>query len=148
VSLKSFHILFITMASLLAFGFGAWALSPQLAASYRALGVVSLVLGAGLIVYGVWFLRKIRTPEQERERRRAHLRPLVVLVALWLADSRAALACSVCYGDAEGPLIDAAKLGVWLLFGLVLCLQALFVLFFVVLWKRARNYHQHEKALS
>jgi hypothetical protein len=36
-------------------------------------------------------------------------------------------------------MIDAARLGVWLLFGLVLAVQAAFVLFFLHLRRRARH---------
>jgi hypothetical protein len=37
-------------------------------------------------------------------------------------------------------MIDAARLGVWLLFGLVLVLQAAFVAFFLCLRRRALRY--------
>ena len=37
---------------------------------------------------------------------------------------------------------SAARLGVWLLFGLVGAMQVSFVLFFVYLWRRARKYRQ------
>jgi hypothetical protein len=39
-------------------------------------------------------------------------------------------------------LIDAARLGVWLLFGLVLSLQLAFVVFFFYLRKRAKNFEE------
>ena len=56
--------------------------------------------------------------------------------------TRVAEACSVCYGSADGPMIDAARLGVWLLFGLVLAIQLAFGTFFVSLWRRARRYRR------
>jgi hypothetical protein len=65
MSLKTFHLVFITAASLLAFGFGIWLLrehgAPDGRGSDLAFGLVSLALGAGLIVYEVFFLRKTRT---------------------------------------------------------------------------------------
>ena len=63
MSLKAFHILFVTLASLLAFAFGAWALqvpSENGVMLYRAMGVTGLVFGAGLIAYGFWFWRKVK----------------------------------------------------------------------------------------
>ena len=63
MSLKAFHIFFIVASTLLALGFGGWAI-----AAYRAggdptnlgMGVGSLVLGAVLIVYSRWFLQKLK----------------------------------------------------------------------------------------
>lgn len=48
-----------------------------------------------------------------------------------------ALACPSCFGRAEGPLVDAARLGMWLLLAVTLGLQAAFVLFFLHLRRRA-----------
>jgi len=63
MSLKAFHILFITLSTLLAFGFGAWCLDSHGTQSNSAplgLGVGSIGLGLGLIGYGIWFLRKLK----------------------------------------------------------------------------------------
>jgi len=57
MSLKWFHIVFITLSMLMSLGFGVWGLFNQ----QIALGVVSLVGSAGLIVYGNYFLGKART---------------------------------------------------------------------------------------
>jgi hypothetical protein len=57
MSLKWFHIVFITLSMLMSLGFGVWGLFNQ----QIALGVVSLVGSAGLIVYGNYFLGKVRT---------------------------------------------------------------------------------------
>ena len=61
MSLKHFHVVFIALAILCSLGFAAWALlvpAPQ--AGIRSLGWFSGVLGVGLAIYGVWFLRKAR----------------------------------------------------------------------------------------
>ncbi len=63
MSLKAFHILFVTLSSLLAFTFGTWAFmvpSENGLMLYRAMGVSGFVLGAGLIAYGFWFWRKVK----------------------------------------------------------------------------------------
>ena len=148
MSLKSFHIVFITLATLLAFGFAGWSLRSAAAgghAGYYATALAALACGVGLIAYGFWFWRKIRTQDEreaDREKRKKNFRMVPMLIAGSLLSSRPALACSVCYGEAEGPMIDAAKLGVWLLFGLVLSMQLAFFLFFVYLRRRAKRYRE------
>ena len=65
MSLKAFHLVFITAASLLAFGFGGWLLreygAPDGRGSDLGFGLVALAVGVGLIVYEVFFLKKTRT---------------------------------------------------------------------------------------
>jgi hypothetical protein len=63
MSLKGFHIVFITFSTLLAFGVGAWCLwvnSIQGAPVYRAGAICAFVAAAGLITYGIWFYRKMK----------------------------------------------------------------------------------------
>ena len=151
MSLKAFHIVFVSLSSLLAFGFAGWAFhysSTHEESSYLALALLSLVVGLALIAYGFWFWRKITTQDEERQRRRKKIHPVPVVLALWLASDRVASACSVCYGDAEGPMIDAARMGVYLMFGLVLLMQIAFGSFFVILWRRARRHRQPEYDLA
>ena len=49
------------------------------------------------------------------------------------------VACSVCFGAAESPLIDATKLGVLVLLGVLLTVQGAFVAFFLYLRNRAKR---------
>ncbi len=64
MSLKAFHVIFITAASALAFGFGVWMLrayrAPEGATSDLAWAVGALVVGAGLLVYEGFFLKKLK----------------------------------------------------------------------------------------
>jgi hypothetical protein len=64
MSLKAFHIIFITVSTLLAFGFGVWSLTNYFSAEGAALdlvlGAASLVAGVGLIIYGRYFLKKLK----------------------------------------------------------------------------------------
>lgn len=63
MSLKAFHVVFITVSIVLCVGVGLWALRE-----YRAQGdIVTLLAGLFslasaviLLVYGRWFLRKLR----------------------------------------------------------------------------------------
>jgi hypothetical protein len=65
---------------------------------------------------------------------------LVLLVTTVLVGSPGpALACSTCYGDAEGPMIDAARVGTLLMLGVVFFLQIAFAAFFFYLRRRARR---------
>ncbi len=63
MSLKAFHILFITVSVALSFWFGWFELSrytDSKAAMDLWFGVGSLVTGAGLIAYGIYFLKKLK----------------------------------------------------------------------------------------
>jgi hypothetical protein len=54
-------------------------------------------------------------------------------------DCSRALACPVCFGGAEGALIDGAKLGVLVLVGVTLLVQGSFVAFFLYLRRNAKR---------
>jgi hypothetical protein len=56
MSLKWFHIVFITLSMVLSLWFGLWGLFNQ----QIALGIASLAGSAGLVVYGTYFLGKVR----------------------------------------------------------------------------------------
>ena len=63
MSLKGFHILFITVSTLLALGVGAWCLwinATHGAPVYRVGAIGSFVAAAALIAYGIWFYRKMK----------------------------------------------------------------------------------------
>ena len=64
MSLKAFHLIFITASSALAVGFGVWALRNYLAPDGRMMDLLmaigSFVCGVGLIVYERYFLKKLK----------------------------------------------------------------------------------------
>ena len=63
MSLKVFHVFFITLSVLLCLGFGAWCLSSDYArgrAAYAAAGCISFGLGVVLVIYEIVFLRKFK----------------------------------------------------------------------------------------
>lgn len=63
MSLKAFHIVFITASVLLSFGFGAWSLvgySDYGRTTDLIFGAVSIAIGVGLIAYGRYVLKKLR----------------------------------------------------------------------------------------
>ena len=63
MSLKGFHIVFIVFATLLALGCGGWCIWVDMvegAPIYIAGAIASFVCAIGLVVYGVWFYRKMK----------------------------------------------------------------------------------------
>jgi hypothetical protein len=64
MSLKAFHLIFISAAVVLAFGFGGWLLhgywSPQGRLSDLLFGLLSIAVGIGLIIYERYFLKKTK----------------------------------------------------------------------------------------
>ena len=63
MSLKAFHILFVLIATLGALGFGYWALQDYKKSGEfvsAAIGGFSIFCAAAMIVYGVWFLKKLK----------------------------------------------------------------------------------------
>ena len=64
MSLKAFHVIFITASSALAFGCGVWELRIGLSAEGGALdfvvGTGSLAVGVGLLLYERYFLKKTK----------------------------------------------------------------------------------------
>ena len=121
MTLRGFHLLFITASTALALGLAAWCLRHGI--PLGALGATAVAVL--LVVYGVWFRRKART--------------LVIAGVLWLLAADAAQACEVCFGKASGGMIDGARMGVFLLVGVTVAVQICFVWFFLHLRRRARQ---------
>jgi hypothetical protein len=68
MSLKAFHLVFITAATALAFGCAAWGLkayfSQEGSGADLVFGLGSLATGAGLILYERYFLKKLKNTEK------------------------------------------------------------------------------------
>ena len=62
---------------------------------------------------------------------------MALVVLFW--QSASLLACPVCFGAAESPLIDGAKLGVLVMVAITLVVQGAFVGFFLYLRNRAKR---------
>jgi hypothetical protein len=58
MSLKAFHIFFISVAVLLCIGFGVWCLRQP---GYTLAGIGSFVVAVALVIYEVIFLRRFKT---------------------------------------------------------------------------------------
>lgn len=63
MSLKAFHIVFITAAILLSFGFGGWLINSYTMSGKigeLVFGIVAGLVGVALIAYERYFLRKYK----------------------------------------------------------------------------------------
>jgi hypothetical protein len=63
MSLKAFHIVFIVFSTLLALALGAWCIWVDLvegAPISLSGAIASFIVAIALIVYGVWFYRKMK----------------------------------------------------------------------------------------
>jgi hypothetical protein len=56
MSLKAFHLIFVTLLTALSFGFAAWAYSTE----HPGFGVAGIATGILVIVYGIYFLKKLK----------------------------------------------------------------------------------------
>ena len=56
MSLKAFHVIFVTLLTSLSFGCAAWAFQ----AGSPLWGVTGIVVGIFVIVYGIYFLKKLK----------------------------------------------------------------------------------------
>lgn len=63
MSLKVLHIVFVALAELLAIGFAAWSFGRFNGGGgghFLGYAIAALVVAIALLVYGRWFLRKMR----------------------------------------------------------------------------------------
>lgn len=63
MSLKGFHIVFIICSTLLALATGAWCVWVNLVAGapvFLAGAIASFAAALALVIYGVWFYRKMK----------------------------------------------------------------------------------------
>jgi hypothetical protein len=67
------------------------------------------------------------------------IRLALTMAAVVIGGSSTLLACPMCFGAEETPLIDGAKLGVLVLLAITLTVQGGFVGFFLYLRKRAKR---------
>lgn len=57
MGIKNIHIFFISVAILISLIFGMWGMRHD----YSLLGIISLVFALGMIVYGLSFLKKVKS---------------------------------------------------------------------------------------
>ena len=64
MSLKAFHVIFITVASAMAFGCGVWGIKNYFSPDGRLIelifGIGAILVGVALIIYERYFLKKLK----------------------------------------------------------------------------------------
>ena len=63
MSLKAFHIIFVSLSVLLSLGFGLWAVLQYMhvhSIGFLAVAIESMAFAVVLVCYGFWFLRKLK----------------------------------------------------------------------------------------
>lgn len=63
MTLKAFHIVFITFSTFLALGLGSWCMWLRMTLgvdSYIVGAVCSYLAAVALFIYGIWFYRKMK----------------------------------------------------------------------------------------
>ncbi len=130
MSLRFFHILFITLSSLMSLVVGIWALDAYRAdgsATWIALALLAFVGGALLVVYGNRFLQKTR-----------NLGVVALAAAGTLGLPSDLLACAVCLGSTHSSLRDGMNAGILALLGFVVFMIVSFGIFFIYLARKAK----------
>lgn len=131
MSLRFFHIVFITLSALMSLLVGLWAIDAYRgdgSLTWVVLAVLAFVGGGGLVVYGNRFLHKMRK-----------LGVAALVAAGTLASPSKALACTVCIGNTESLLRDGMNAGVLALLGFALFMMVTFAAFFIYLWRKAKS---------
>ena len=138
MSLKAFHLVFVTASILLGLGVGGWGIIE-----YRAngglealvLGIIFLGTGIGLIFYGKRMLNKTK-----------HIGYLTFIVLMGIKQDAAA--CATCYGESDAPMAEGMNAGIFVLLVIVGGTLGGIGAFFIYLTRRAKIYAKREKLLE
>ena len=131
MSLRFFHVFFVTVSVLMTLGVGGWSVNAWQgdgAASWLTLAAVSFAGAIGLALYGARFLKKTRA-----------LGLAAVLLAVLFGLPQDALACPACIGTSDSPMQSGMNLGIMALLGVISAVLVCFASFFVYLARRARS---------
>ena len=134
VGIKAFHIFFVSVSTLLFLLLGVWRVSvfsDQGGAAILAQAVGSFVLVAAFLVYGRYFLKKLRG---------LGYMALPLAFALGLAAiPESAWACATCFGDPASPLTDGMNKAILALLAVITSVLASFAGLFLYWASRMRR---------
>ena len=118
-----------------------------------ALGVRRWAFGVSRLGVRRWALGTSRpngdnpqTPNAQSPRPVAVLRFTAALVLL-ATIAPTALACPVCWGAPDDPMVKGVNSGIWVLLGLVGFVQIGFVAMFWSFWRKAREHRRFRESL-
>lgn len=135
MSLRSFHLFFISLCSALSLGVSYWTyFHPQ----YAIIGLFFIAVGLGLIPYGVWFYKKTRARPKPALVAFDTIKH-VILLALVIAAGFPSLAgaCPVCVGPPQDPMIQGMQSAISILLGVTGFILMCFLVSIAVFWRRA-----------
>ncbi|OVE82107.1 hypothetical protein BVY03_02335 [bacterium K02(2017)] len=132
MSLRFFHLFFISLSIMICLGFGWWCvevsypLNHQI--SYIVLGIISLVSGVLLMIYGNSFIRKFKQAKTL----------LIMMAATGISSiySTWAQACPTCMRNISGKEAEAINWGIITLLICIIAVLACFAGFFIYLIKK------------
>ena len=131
MGIRRFHLAFISISVVLAVFMASWVIGHRPRAPHRGISVHRACSRAG------WRRAdRVRrgVPAQDQD---TVMRRLIFTLAV-VAVPRAALACPVCFGQYDLPMVLATNAGVIAMLGVVVAVLASFASFFIYLARRAR----------
>ena len=131
MSLKTFHLVFIVASILLGVGVGAWGIREYQAngeIGALILGIIFLVMGGVLFVYGRRMLKKTK-----------HIGYLCLSGLIFMEQN--ASACASCFGKSDSQLAHGLNAGIYTLLGVVFIVLGAIAAFGIFLW------HQHNQTV-
>jgi hypothetical protein len=140
MSLRAFHIVFIIVTVALSLYVALWGFrefARERSGGALALGIVFLIAGVALVVYGKKAFAKLRDLP--------FAALFLVAGAMLLAEP--VWACAVCYGNPGDPMVKGMNNGIWVLLGLVGFVQIGFAAMFWSFWRKARAQRRFRESL-
>ena len=137
MSLKAFHLVFVVASILLGLGVGGWGITEYQAngeISALVIGLIFLIMGIALIIYGKRMLKKTK-----------HIGYLALTLLFGLEQN--ALACAACYGESDSPMAEGMNAGILVLLFIIGGTLAAIAGFFVFIMRRARIHAARDKLL-
>ncbi len=130
MSLRFFHILFVSLSAVMSLVVGLWAIDAYRtdgSAAWAGLALLAFGGGALLVVYGTRFLQKTRK-----------LGVAALAAAGTLGVPSELLACAVCLGNTQSSLRDGMNMGILALLGFAGFMIVSFAIFFIHLARKAK----------
>ena len=130
MSLKTFHLIFIIASILLGLGVGGWGIHQyQLKGDVELLilGIIFLVMGIGLILYGKRMLKKTKDIGY------------LCLAGIFMLEQNT-FACASCFGESDSSMAEGMNAGVLTLLIIVGGTLAAIAAFFIYLICRGARY--------
>ncbi|MCB0403434.1 MAG: hypothetical protein KDD51_01515 [Bdellovibrionales bacterium] len=132
MSLRAFHIFFVTISSLFCLWFGLWSYD-EFEITHGRLSLFfafsSAIGGVTLIFYLNWFVRRTRQWT-------AFLLPFFLGAAV---SSAPAQACAVCFGAKDSTMVQGANAGISFLLAIICVVLVAFASLFIVWIRRAQK---------